>query len=182
VLRVVLPKNPVLRWLKIGTAQLNQVEYLSLHSIAAVSLNADLLMADVCMVARAGQGRAGQGRAGQGRAGQGRAGQGRAGQGRAACTSHTHHQRCRQHWLVRAKHIISASHVSRKANWCCIEAVRVVIVALQRVCVVAGQAAWPSWVGVHCHILLTCTDRHNRLGMLQGIQLSVSSMVFRTYV
>jgi len=65
VLRVVLPKNPVLRWLKIGTAQLNQVEYLSLHSIAAVSLNADLLMADVCMVARAGQGRAGQGRAGQ---------------------------------------------------------------------------------------------------------------------
>jgi len=78
------------------------------------------------------------------RAGQGRAGQGRAGQ------------------------IASASHVSRKACRCCIEAVRVVIVALKRVYVVAGQAAWGSGVGVHCHILLTCTDRHNRSGMLQG--------------
>ena len=86
------------------------------------------------------------------RAGQGRAGQGRAGQ------------------------IASASHVSRKAYRCCIEAVRIVIVALQRVCVVAGQAAWASWVGVHCHILLTCTERHNRSGMLQGFHLSTSPM------
>ena len=76
----------------------------------------------------------------------------------------------------RAGQIAPASHVSREANRCCIEAVRVVIVALQRVCVVAGQAAWPSWVGVHCHILLTCTDRRNRLGMLQQIQFMVSPM------
>ncbi len=123
-----------------------------MHSTVAVSVNAGMLTADVCMVARAGQGRAGRGRAGQGRAGQGRAGQGRAGQ------------------------IASASHVSRKAYRCCIEAVRIVIVALQRVCVVAGQAAWASWVGVHCHILLTCTERHNRSGMLQGFHLSTSPM------
>ena len=96
--------------------------------------------------------------AGQGRAGQGRAGQGRAGQA------------------------ASAGHVSRKVYRCCIEAVRVMIVALQRVCVVAGQAAWASWVGVHCHILLTCTNRHNRLGMLQGIQLLVSPMKSHTHV
>ena len=45
---------------------------------------------------------------------------------------------------------------------------RVVVVALQRVCIVAGQAAWGSWVGVHCHILLTCTDRHQQLGDAAG--------------
>ena len=77
----------------------------------------------------------------------------------------------------RAGQAASPSHVSRKAYRCCIEAVRVVIVTLQRVCVVAGQAAWPSRVGVHCHILLTCTEGHNRLGMLQGIHLSVKSNV-----
>ena len=53
--------------------------------------------------------------------------------------------------------------------------------ALQRVCVVAGKAAWGSWVGAHCHILLTCTDRHQQFGDAADALISESNVMLHAF-
>ena len=94
-------------------------------------------------------------------------------EGKAPATAGRQRKLCRDMWQGQGlgqgqgQGLYVYNTSGKRTHRCGVEALGVVVVALQGVSVVAGQTAGGSWVGVHCHILLTCIYRQDSVSLKQ---------------